>query len=188
MPDEPRPGLEDAFRGYVRTVRNARGLTQTQLGRRAEAFGFRADQTTIARIESGARGVGLNEAAALSLALGISLVDIIAGAPVTVRPAEEPENYEAAARERELEDQARALRNAMAHMTATLTQANALVDAARGQDPETIRRTLEHFAEVDPIIAAALNEPQEMDEGRPTHNKRPKTTKQSKKEGTGRNG
>jgi transcriptional regulator with XRE-family HTH domain len=199
------PRLEDEFRRQVRAVRKAKGLTQAQLGERAEAFGFRADQTIIARIERGERGLGLDEAAALALALGMSLVDLIAGAPVP-EPGTESS---ATVREREVENQARALRNAMAHMTATLAQANALVDAACG-DGTMVRQAMEHvatvdpiiaaamaysrdldevkpIAEVDPIVAAAMHDPRKMDEGR-RNTKRAKTAKQSTKEKAGNHG
>jgi len=151
---EATPGLEDHFRREIKAARKVLGLTQAQLAQRAEAFGFRADQTIVARIERGERGLGLDEAAALAGALGMSLVDVIAGAPVHAHRADMPEDYETVARGRELDNQVRALRNAIAHMTVSLTQANALVERA-------------YLETADPRIAAAARE---IDEGSRKYN------------------
>jgi transcriptional regulator with XRE-family HTH domain len=85
----------------ARSVKRARQLqnwNQQQLAHRLTELGLPTRQSTIARIETGKRGVSLDDAVALSVALDVPLVRLIAGqavddeqialAPAEVFPAE----------------------------------------------------------------------------------------------------
>lgn len=61
--------------GLVKQLKNARkraGLTQQELARR-----LRSDQSTVAKIETGVRGIDVLEFAEICDALGISLEEIV---------------------------------------------------------------------------------------------------------------
>ena len=64
----------EVFRRRVREVRQAKGWTQPQL---AEALGAELTPFAIARLESGKRGVSLDEAVALAAVLGPSLLHML---------------------------------------------------------------------------------------------------------------
>jgi transcriptional regulator with XRE-family HTH domain len=61
------------FRQRVKAERNRRGWTQTELAEKLSASGIHAQWSSIAKLESGARGVRLDEAAAIADIFGTSL-------------------------------------------------------------------------------------------------------------------
>lgn len=72
--------IERKFGERVRELRNAEGMSQSALAEQlAFVGGPRLTHSTIAKIERGARGVGLGEAVLLSQVLGIPLTDMLAG-------------------------------------------------------------------------------------------------------------
>lgn len=66
----------DALRELVKAHRSRRGWSQTDLARRIGTL----ERMAVARIESGDRGVSLDEAVALAVALDVPLVRLIAPA------------------------------------------------------------------------------------------------------------
>jgi transcriptional regulator with XRE-family HTH domain len=68
---------------FARSVKKGRQLldwNQQQLAERLTELGLPTRQSTVARIETGKRGVSLDDAVALSIALDIALPNMIAGA------------------------------------------------------------------------------------------------------------
>ena len=130
MTEPNAPGYEAAFRQHLRAARQARGLTQGQLARRAEAFGFMVEQPAIARMESGIRSIGLDEAAALALALGLSLVEMVAPTAPTlpgIEGSEVSDDYARALREHETQIQLGTLRVQVARAAGNLAQVSGLL-------------------------------------------------------------
>jgi transcriptional regulator with XRE-family HTH domain len=56
----------EVFARRLQDTRTARGLTQTELARRATEAGRELDRAAVLRIEKGQRGIGLDEAIALA--------------------------------------------------------------------------------------------------------------------------
>jgi transcriptional regulator with XRE-family HTH domain len=56
----------EVFAARLQDTRDARGLTQTELARRAADAGRELDRAAVLRIEKGQRGIGLDEAIALT--------------------------------------------------------------------------------------------------------------------------
>jgi transcriptional regulator with XRE-family HTH domain len=69
-----------AFALSVKKGRQLLDWNQQELADRLTELGLPTRQSTVARIETGKRGVSLEDAVALSIALDISLVNMIAGA------------------------------------------------------------------------------------------------------------
>ena len=82
MPDEARARKQkhiadhyppmrpsEVFAARLRKVRNARELTQTELAYRVESGGVPMNRAALLRIESGVRGLSLDEAFAITAAL-----------------------------------------------------------------------------------------------------------------------
>jgi transcriptional regulator with XRE-family HTH domain len=67
----------EQFRG----LRAGRGWSQQHVADLMNAFGYNWLQSTIAKIESAARPVPLNEIADLAALFGVKLADLLAGAP-----------------------------------------------------------------------------------------------------------
>jgi transcriptional regulator with XRE-family HTH domain len=63
----------------VRYARRLRGWNQAVLAKRLTELGVPTAQSTIARVERGKRGVSLDDAVALAVALDVSLTHLIAG-------------------------------------------------------------------------------------------------------------
>ena len=63
----------------VRELRQERGWSQTDLARRLGAYGFDLTQTTVAKLERGARPIRLNEVAALADIFGVPVSDLVGG-------------------------------------------------------------------------------------------------------------
>jgi transcriptional regulator with XRE-family HTH domain len=77
----------------VKKGRQLLGWNQQQLAERLTELGLTTGQPTIARIEKGKRGVSLDDAVALSIAVDIPLASMIAGATadgceITLAPKE----------------------------------------------------------------------------------------------------
>lgn len=75
----PTPGLdlEHAIGLRVRAFREARGMSQAQLGEALGAFGFPMGQPTIYKLENGARPLRVNELAALAGVFRIPVVHLL---------------------------------------------------------------------------------------------------------------
>lgn len=130
MTEPNGPGYEAAFRQQLRAARQARGLSQGKLARRAEAFGFMVEQPAIARMESGVRSIGLDEAAALALALDLSLVEMLAPATPTlpgIGGSEVGDDSARALRERETQIQLGTLRVQVARAAERLAEVSGLL-------------------------------------------------------------
>ncbi len=78
----PQLTPSEAFIRTVRAARNRRGWNQQQLAERLTELGVPTAQSTVARLEKGKRGVSLDDALALSVALDVSLMHMVAGAAV----------------------------------------------------------------------------------------------------------
>ncbi|WP_448002548.1 helix-turn-helix domain-containing protein [Agromyces bauzanensis] len=76
--------LDSAFARAVRDARLALGLSQDDLGARMAQRGYDFHQTTIAKIERGARRVAVGEAAELADILGIPLAAVLGRDPASV--------------------------------------------------------------------------------------------------------
>lgn len=68
--DEEPSETSTNFAAHMRRLRNLSGISQAELARRAVAAGQPMHQQTIAKIESGQRPIGLDEAEALATLLG----------------------------------------------------------------------------------------------------------------------
>jgi transcriptional regulator with XRE-family HTH domain len=66
----------------VKLGRQLLGLNQQELAERLTELGLPTRQSTVARLETGKRGVSLDDAVALSIALDMPLPSMIAGAAV----------------------------------------------------------------------------------------------------------
>ena len=73
------------FRYQLAEARKARGFSQAQLAKRLTEIGYKMHETSIARIESGERRVSLDDAMAISLALGCQLAQLVAPPDATAR-------------------------------------------------------------------------------------------------------
>jgi transcriptional regulator with XRE-family HTH domain len=69
------------FRQRVKAERDRRGWTQTQLAEKLSANGIRVQWSAIAKLESGARRVRLDEAAAIADTFGTSLETLMGRRP-----------------------------------------------------------------------------------------------------------
>lgn len=69
--------LERRFGGVVRELREARGLSQAELARELGALGFEYHQTTIGKLESGARPLRIGELYAMAAVFGVSATDLL---------------------------------------------------------------------------------------------------------------
>lgn len=63
---------EKVFARQLRTTRERRGWTQAQLAERLSEMGVKLAQSALSKIESGERGVGLDECLSIAAALGVS--------------------------------------------------------------------------------------------------------------------
>ena len=77
--------LTEAFATSVREARLRRGWDQKALAERLSELGRPTNQATIARLETGKRGVSLDDVFAFALALGVAPVNLIAGPSVEGR-------------------------------------------------------------------------------------------------------
>ncbi|MEV4093857.1 helix-turn-helix transcriptional regulator [Streptosporangium saharense] len=74
MSDQRTPAPWEAnFIGWMKRLRETRGMTQTDLARELQKSGLRFHQQIVARIEAGERPVRLNEAHLIASALGSDL-------------------------------------------------------------------------------------------------------------------
>lgn len=96
--------LERRFGRGIKTMREARGWSQTELAERLAELGFEYHQTTIGKIESAARPLRLSELFAFAGVFGIPASDMLAATGSTVNPdsfsVDEEEHYAARSRER----------------------------------------------------------------------------------------
>lgn len=60
----------------VRRLREQRGWSQEEVGRQLARWGFKMHQTTVAKLENGARPIRLNEVAALARLFAVSMADL----------------------------------------------------------------------------------------------------------------
>jgi transcriptional regulator with XRE-family HTH domain len=67
----------EVFRGRLREVRQAKGWTQQELAEALSRAGAELTTFAVARMESGKRGISLNEAVAIAAVLGPSLLHMI---------------------------------------------------------------------------------------------------------------
>ncbi len=75
-----RSELEQRFARRMALVRKAKGLTQTDLARSVGAL----DRAAISKIESGIRGIGLDEATSIASALGYSVTALAGETPLVI--------------------------------------------------------------------------------------------------------
>jgi len=97
--EEERTAYERNFAEHLRRVREARGVSQSELARLATAYGSPMRQQTITRIETGRQNITLDQAGALSMALGWELVDMLRP-PEATMTADEVSSEMAAAQSR----------------------------------------------------------------------------------------
>jgi transcriptional regulator with XRE-family HTH domain len=79
---------EHIFMSRLRVIRTTRRVTQRALAARLAELGVKLDYSAVARIEQGARGISLNEAVAIALALEVTLESLLV-------PSESHERIEA---------------------------------------------------------------------------------------------
>jgi transcriptional regulator with XRE-family HTH domain len=91
-PDEGTPTPSQVLAAELPKIRKRQGLSAEQLGNRVRFLGGQLDQASISKIENGVRGVSLDEAMQLAVALGISPLHLFVpredAAFVRVTPAE----------------------------------------------------------------------------------------------------
>jgi transcriptional regulator with XRE-family HTH domain len=75
--ENERPSLEARAGRRVRELRQSRGWSQTDLATRLRPYGFDLTQSTVAKLEAGARPTRLDELDALAAALGVPLADFL---------------------------------------------------------------------------------------------------------------
>jgi transcriptional regulator with XRE-family HTH domain len=75
--------LEELAGRELRRLRTAAGWSQEEVARRMDAYGYRAHQTTIAKIESADRPLRLNELADLCDLFGVTPAGLLKMAPDT---------------------------------------------------------------------------------------------------------
>lgn len=68
---------EEVLGANVRTMREARGLTQKQVADGMNLLGFKMMYTTIAKIETGKRPIRVNEAFSLAAVLGVHVIYLL---------------------------------------------------------------------------------------------------------------
>jgi transcriptional regulator with XRE-family HTH domain len=71
-----------AFARSVKRARQLHGINQQQLAERLTEVGVPTTQSTVARVETGKRGVSLDDALAFSIALDVPLVRLLGGQAV----------------------------------------------------------------------------------------------------------
>ena len=92
MPSTKRPPAvrpSEVFASRLRELRERQRLTQQDLADRLEALGAKTDRATIARTESGSRGIALDDALLYATALNVPLTVLITGPgenPIAVAP------------------------------------------------------------------------------------------------------
>lgn len=82
----PAPQAEANFVLRMRLLREAQGISQAEIAARLVRLGIALPQQTIARIETGKRGVRLDEAAGIARVLSVDLAEMLSD-PVEVRDA-----------------------------------------------------------------------------------------------------
>jgi transcriptional regulator with XRE-family HTH domain len=75
-PDEDHPTPSQVLAAELPKIRKRQGLSAEQLGNRVRFHGGQLDQASISKIENGVRGVSLDEAVQLAVALGISPIHL----------------------------------------------------------------------------------------------------------------
>lgn len=75
--ENERPSVEARAGRRVRELRQARGWSQTDLATHLRPYGFDLTQSTVAKLEAGARPTRLDELDALAAVLGVPLADLI---------------------------------------------------------------------------------------------------------------
>ena len=71
--------IDRDFGDAVRTVRQARAMSQADLASQVEARGYAVSQATLGKIERGERRVTIGEAQAIANALQVELNDLVSG-------------------------------------------------------------------------------------------------------------
>ena len=82
MPQRKKPQARrpsEIFAERVRAVREARRWNQQDLADRLAEIGAPTDRATVARTETGARGISLDDAITYSVALGSQLIHMVVG-------------------------------------------------------------------------------------------------------------
>ena len=97
--DDPEARLGRA----IKTLREARGWSQTGLAGALRARGHSLNQSQVAKTENGTRSLSVNEAADFAAVLGVSLVDLLRGRPTLGQEEGDDDLATAARRVRELE-------------------------------------------------------------------------------------
>jgi transcriptional regulator with XRE-family HTH domain len=82
--------VERQFGKTIKAMREARGWTQTDLATKLGTLGFEYHQTTIGKLESGARPLRIGELFAMAAVFGVSAVELVR----SVVPAPSPDDAE----------------------------------------------------------------------------------------------
>ena len=80
MSETNKLGLGPVIGRRVREIREDRGLRQEEMAQRLQAFGVPWNRSMTAKVERGERGVTLEEAVLLALALDVSLEELVPAA------------------------------------------------------------------------------------------------------------
>lgn len=100
MPTADETGAHERnFAGQLRLIREAQGMSQAELARLTTAYGSPMQQQTVAKIERAGQSITLDQAGALSMALGRELVDMLRP-PEATMTADEVSSEMAAAQSR----------------------------------------------------------------------------------------
>ena len=76
-PTPPRVDLERAVGLRVRALREARGLSQQQLGQKLAALGYPMEQPTVYKLEKGTRPIRVNEIEAVATIFGVDIAELL---------------------------------------------------------------------------------------------------------------
>lgn len=131
--DSPTDFVEQSFRSNLRSLREARGLTQGHLAAALKQDGLPFHQQTVQKIESGERPPRLAEAIAIARVLGVDLQDLL----------DPPAVHELAMRiDRVIDTEAAVARSMREHEKAQLalaTYADMVQIAEESEDAEEVR-------------------------------------------------
>lgn len=150
--------LERAFGRLIRDLRHARGWSQTDLAERLEHLGFEYHQTTIGKLEAGARPLRVGELFAVAEVFGVparDLVDAVTGyASLTEEDAEV-----AARRIQEIEEESAQARADLVEAVDAYAKTQLALDRRRAQSYRALAASDDRVdGDADPLGAFVLRE------------------------------
>ncbi|HLS13152.1 MAG TPA: helix-turn-helix transcriptional regulator [Beutenbergiaceae bacterium] len=125
--------MEHQVGARARDLRAAKGLTQSEVAKLMVARGFSWRQTTVAKTEAAERPIRVNEAAALALSLGVSVLDLFS-------PGDSEEEYETLQAVLQADTAITVARQRVAEAEAALQAERKKLDEAVAHEEQAARR------------------------------------------------